>query len=212
MTALDFKHLWHAFSNEEIITCSKWEDNWRSDKAWTKFILGPKISSGKNSRLGTYLINKLGSEVGYRTEDGLVDLSLFIANQNYAVRTLGTNWELIEPEEKEAYPVEYLALVEIENSTYLAWQEMVKLTEFRAPLKVLVTYISNSNYSANQKRLEVNMLCRNFSSVLTQAHTAYPENPATEYLLIVGDIEQEQLRWHYFAFTSDGAEIMLRTE
>lgn len=108
----------------------------------------------------------------------------------------------------DAYPVGYPLLLECENDTAMAYQEMVKLTYYRAPLKVLVCYDygSKSRWGYAKERL-----IKNFHEIIHQTNEWFPENPQTEYLLIIGTVQPTQwLLWSYMMYSFPEGSVVMK--
>lgn len=167
---------------------------------WTKFIVGEKRSTLDGSPFGKYFVDYFGKEYAYRKEDGLVDLSIFKINEFvkdvYKIAK-GTNGE---KNSLENYPKDYDLLFEHENDPSKAYEEMCKLTYFRAYLKVLVTYIwdpkGDEMWTNTHERLS-----KNFKTIIKQANQRYPENVETSYILITGQRISDKLIWKYTGFS-----------
>lgn len=104
-------------------------------------------------------------------------------------------------DEKKLYPISYdiVIEIEIENNLEGAWQEMIKLTWIRCPLKILVTY--NQKWSN-----EDDMLRQSFTTNISQSNITFKENQDTEYLLIIGNKDNDLLNWKSYKFDSEGQQ------
>lgn len=207
MTPKKFYINWIDFISKECTTKSDWLNQYNDNNLWTLFTIGPKCSEEANSPFGEYLKNKIG--LRYRKEDGSVDLA-FADNKNFK-NVLSLHKQESERinvvKENSFYPNYYEILVEHENNIYLCFEEMIKLTYFRARLKVLITYNENVDdtsdyYYANE------ILVTNFSKIISQANEKYPENMNTLYLLIVGQLNNGKLIWYFYTFNNRGELII----
>ncbi|XOV94269.1 MAG: hypothetical protein ACFHWX_06095 [Bacteroidota bacterium] len=209
ITAKDFIEDWEEFIEDRIKNVDRvkgggWHSKWKSNTDWSNFILGGKKSSYEISPIGLFFQDKYGQRnLGFRSEDGSVDLSLFDQRSVFEFTTLDKNWKL-KPDERNDYPSNYLAIIEHENKLYTAWEEIAKLTYFHSRLKVLISYHSSDNLSEDKRRLEMQMIEKSFSSVLSKSNEVYPENPLTEYLFIMGGVVKDHLTWDYRIFNSMG--------
>lgn len=160
---------------------------------WTKYILKLSEEDHKTNpmqegcRLGEHLIN--GEEkLRYRAEDAKIDLAL--GKDNFkGLKKISSNVELNNDE--CFYPKVYEVIVEHENNIDTAWQEMIKLTSFRAKLKVLITY----NYAEEvdqEYHKHIKSLEENFQKIIEQTNQVLPEPPDTEYLLIIGQRKESK--------------------
>lgn len=167
---------------------------------WTNYICGEKKSTNDGSPFGDYFAKYFSDKYCYRKEDGLVDLAIFkerefIKNiQKIAKRSNNETFSLGN------FPTSYEVLIEHENDVKRAYEEMFKLTYFRAYLKVLVTYIWDP--SGDEMWPEVHkQLSRNFESIIKQTNEKYPENVDTSYILITGQRISGKLIWKYTGFS-----------
>lgn len=206
ISATEFFKTWVDYI-EHVSVDSKgtWRNAWDSNSEWSKLILGGKKSSNQTSPLGQFFQKKYGESLGFRSEDGLVDLSLFDEDSLIEIQQLDKNWGF-ETFEKENYPTSYLALIEHENDIYTAWQEIAKLSYFRAPLKVIITYYSDSANSEEKRSKEFEMITTTLREVLKATWDSFKEVSTTEYLLIVGGLVNEQLKWRNVIFEANGKE------
>ena len=202
ISANDFITVWKDFIDSKMKE-KKWEEAWNTNNDWSKFVLKTKSSTSKDSPIGD-AISARWPFLGYRTEDGSIDLSFFIHEQSsFNFQKLGSNWEF-EELEKKGYPCFYPILLEHENDIYSSYHEVAKLTYYRARLKVLVTYHSGDNLTPDKRKKEIDMLKENFRRFLSQSHRFFPENQLVEYLLIVGGMVKGALAWTYVTFDTQG--------
>ena len=173
---------------------------YQNDTSWTNFVLGEVETKNKvtnSCRLGEIIIDD--EELEYRKEDAKIDIAF--GKENFEVLDIkNTNKITIDD---CFYPKVYEIIVEHENNIATAWQEMVKLTTFRAKLKVLITY--NWGEDENDKKdysKNIETTAQNFENIIKQTNEAFPENPDTEYLLIIGQRKVENLFWHYFIYNA----------
>jgi hypothetical protein len=203
MTAREFLNLWIDFLNKKIVDHISWLQDYDKNKRWTEFILGEKQSRGSGSPLGEYIAQKTG--LRYRTEDGLTDLA-FAPKESFAgIHSLHEDPDKRKTnlDEKLFYPQHYEILVEHENNIYTCYEEMAKLTYSKGRLKVLITYNENVDKKSDYKYAD-EILADNFSTMIKQANLKYPENPETEYLLIIGQLNHNILEWESFVFNHEG--------
>jgi hypothetical protein len=196
--AKTFIRAWVEFSKEFTSKNPNWLDSYQSSISWSTLFLGGKKSTEENSPIGNFLKDKFA--LRYRVEDGLFDLA-FSSSENFKqIPYLSRNvLDYFEPE--YFFPAYYDIIMEIENEYVCAWQEMTKLTWVRCPLKVLVTY-----NGIKEKQKENEMLIQSFQTIIKQAIGAYPENPETEYVLIVGNDLNQKLNWECFVFSNEGKQ------
>ena len=135
-------------------------------------------------------------------EDGLFDLTFSSAENIKEIKYLYRGKENSFNIEEQFYPTSYDIIIEIENNPSSSWQEMAKLTWVNCPLKVLVTY-----YNKDKNDLESDILVHNFSNIIKNCNSKFQENNKTEYLLLIGRIENDKLIWDSFIFNTQGNEI-----
>jgi hypothetical protein len=190
--------------NTEFLKC------YRDDTSWTELVLGDGKKNGERererevednnpmtdkSRLGAVVIDD--NSLRYRKEDAKIDL--VFGKENFIIDVKNSN----KINNSCFYPKVYEIIVEHENNIATAWQEMVKLTTFRAKLKVLITY--NWGEDENDKKdysKNIETTAQNFGNIIKQTNEVFPENPDTEYLLIIGQRKVENVFWHYFIYNA----------
>lgn len=203
MNAKDFSVYWIEFISQNCISKSNWLKYYNDSHLWTEITIGLKYSEEINSPFGDFIKNVSGLE--YRKEDGLTDLSFSENNFFNKIYSLHNS----ESERKEVipknafYPKYYDILVEHENNIYLCYQEMIKLTYNRARLKVLITYNGNVDDTSDYKYVNA-IIIKNFNTIIRQATEKYSENRDTEYLLIVGQLNNGNLDWNLNIFDYKG--------
>ena len=187
-----FKNAWLDFAKSKELYLQWDKPN------WTEKVIGKRGSSKKDSPLGNYLIEYFNAlheiKLEDLTESYKIDL-VFARPRNFKISDIYGKKLPIE----EFYPCSYDIIVEHENEIKTCWEEMAKLTHFRAKLKVLIIYLDDrkDNYE-NQQCL--NTIIGNFKKIVNQANYAFPENKATEYLLIIRSREAEinkHIKWDY---------------
>ncbi|MEQ8878898.1 MAG: hypothetical protein RLQ12_04655 [Cyclobacteriaceae bacterium] len=202
ITASEFISTWEAFMTFKIQT-HDWKTHWHSNTEWSKMILGGKKSSYEKSPIGQFFKDKYGEKnLRFRSEDGSVDLTLFDPSSVLEFTRLDKNWDF-NTDKREDYPSYYLAIIEHENQLYSAWEEVAKLTYYRSRLKVLITYNSN-NLSVDKRNLEIKMMESSLKDVISKSNKTFPEHASTEYLLIMGAKDGDQLIWNYRIFDTNG--------
>ena len=203
ITADIFIKHWLDFS-QAITSSGDWLNHWQSSTAWSNYILGTKCSSSDKSPIGEFF-RKHFDTLRYRTEDGLYDLTMSLSGNFTDIPTLDRDYNFIsfQPKSEEYYPAIYDILLEHENEIYYSWHEIAKLGCVRGRLKVLVTYNSD-NLTQQQMANECEMMVKTFSTVIKQGNSNFSDNPQTEYLLLVGRQEKDELVWFHQTFDSDG--------
>jgi hypothetical protein len=192
---------------------SKWKDlikdlkrnpkfitKYQTSTEWTKFILGGSSCMSTGSPLGDAIASKNNKEgLCYRTEDAKIDIAF--GKENFEVLDIKNTNEI--KIDDCFYPKVYEIIVEHENNIDDCWREMAKLTSFRAKLKVLITY--NWGEDENDKKdysKNIETTAQNFGKIIKQTNEAFPENPDTEYLLIIGQRKEESVFWHYYIYNA----------
>jgi hypothetical protein len=205
ITADIFLKHWLDFS-QTLTSNGDWLTHWQSSTAWSNYILGTKRSSSKTSPIGEFFRRHF-DKLRYRTEDGLYDLTMSLSNNFTDIPTLDRNYNLIafQPKTEEYYPTIYDILLEHENEIYYSWHEIAKLGYVRGLLKVLVTYNSD-NLTKQQIANECAMMVKTFSTVIKQCNSNFSDNSQTEYLLLVGRQEADELVWFHQTFDDNGNE------
>ncbi len=198
VSANNFYDLWLRFITKKITINDKWNSLYQNDRTWSNIILGNKQSSTTDSPLGQFINNETG--LLYRREDGLADLGFSFNNKFNKIEKI--HWK--KPFNKDFisfdgkfYPDKYDILLEHENSITKCWEEMVKLTYFRAKLKVLITYNRDAQEGETYDHV-FKTLCSNFKNIIKQSQTKISEAKKTEYLLIVGqNNNNKELIWKH---------------
>ena len=205
ITADIFLKHWLDFS-QALTSSGDWLNHWQSSTAWSNYILGTKRSSSNKSPIGEFF-HKQFDKLRYRTEDGLYDLTMSLSGNFTDIPTLDRDYNLIlfQPKPEEYYPTIYDILLEHENEVYYSWHEIAKLGYVRGLLKVLVTYNSD-NLTQQQIANECEMMVKTFSTVIKQCNSNFSDNSQTEYLLLVGRQEKDELVWFHQAFDDNGNE------
>lgn len=97
---------------------------------------------------------------------------------------------------KRFYPIGHDVVIEHENSPDMCWVGMTKLIKTRAGLKVLVSYSDG----------EGEKVAEQFRGMIKEAHDHSPENPSTEYLLVIGSRPDMTIQWEAWCWAADGME------
>jgi len=74
---------------------------------------------------------------------------------------------------------------------------MAKLAYCRARLKVLITYNENVDSKDDYKFME-ELIVENFRKIKHQSNKDFTENALIEYLLLIGQKDQNKLNWNSF--------------
>lgn len=206
ISAADFILHWISLF-EHITSQSAWIERWNSNTKWSELILGTKKSSTANSPIGEYFKTQY-QNLRYRTEDGLFDLTMTLANNIDEIPTLGKHYEHItfKLPDKEFYPVSYDILLEHENDIYSSWNEIAKLTYVRGYLKVLVTYNSDTTDNVRIEK-ENQMIFRSAKKIIGDSNAVLRDNDSTEYLILIGRKLHDKLTWTSKTYKFDGMEI-----
>jgi len=203
ISADEFKAYWIEFINQEVMNDPQWAEWYDHDyKKWTEITIGLPTLKG-NSPIGEFIKSKTG--LRYRKEDGLVDLAFAPDNNFEGILSLHEKQEeridvlKKDPEKVPFYPRYYSILLEHENDIYRCFEEMAKLCYCRARLKVLITYNENIDSKSDYKFME-ELIVQNFRKIKLQSNKDYNENEKTEYLLLIGQKDQEELKWFSYIY------------
>ncbi|MCD4697736.1 MAG: hypothetical protein K8S16_16045 [Bacteroidales bacterium] len=207
INAINFIKCWKEFDNKESLI-KYWDE-----PKWTERIIGPRKSTRKKSPLGKFLEDYFDKEnivkLKYLTENYKIDLVLSsCGNDNFEINDIEGNKLKIE----DFYPRSYSILVEHENDIRTCWEEMAKLTYFKARLKVLITYNDSLKRDEYNERVSKE-ICENFEKIIMQSNSIYPENDLTEYLLIIGNKttqnNKDYIKWNCKIYNTNVEEMKL---
>jgi len=190
---------------------------WDGKTVWTRSTIGPAWVEQLNSPLGCFLKNRLGSDAWrYQKEYRTIDLVL----SNRPNLPKPYLWQGEEEEARWGYGFHPEALdivIEHEDACGISWQEMVKLVHVRAPLKVLITYTKEVDIRQGSMDYSKTLIERTrsmFLDIIQQTWTAFPEDPCTTYLLIIGQLDESgaraQLVWHHTIYTYENGAVRAR--
>jgi hypothetical protein len=206
MKASEFIEHWIEFSKE-----TQKYGHWDDSKCWTINTIGMPICEKTASPLGKHIADKRVDLV-YGKEDKNIDLSFF-KKDSFFSGIKDMNYEARDSSLYD-YFISYEVILEHENSTENAYQEMTKLTAFKSKLKVLITYdYDDTTYDNDLFTPSAKHLISNFSSIIKQTNDFFSENPETEYLLIIGrkltdelTIEREKGKylWKFAIYNTKG--------
>jgi len=207
ISADEFKTYWIEFINQEVINDPHWAEWYDCNyKKWTEITIGLPTLKG-NSPIGEFIKSKTG--LRYRKEDGLVDLAFAPDNNFEGILSLHEKQEeridvlKKDPEKVPFYPRYYNILVEHENDIYRCFEEMAKLCYCRARLKVLITYNENVDSTGNYPYVKETVIS-NFNKIIEQSNEEFKENSDVEYLLLIGQKDQNKLNWFSYAYNFKG--------
>ena len=189
---------------------------WHERGAWTHGTIGPAHARCAESPFGDHLVGLAKYRLDdrpwrYQKECRSFDLVL----TRHANMPLPYLWTQQEQAHWDAQfrPEALDIVIEQEDSCGIAWQEMLKLVHVRASLKVLVTYASDVNgrgISIDRSAEHIENTKAMFQGMSKRAWQACPENTDTEYVLIIGQLdelsEQPEVLWHAWSFAASGAE------
>ncbi len=112
----------------------------------------------------------------------------------------------------------FWTIVEFENDFAACFQEMIKLTQLRGKLKVLVTYDYPYKDNPGTKNDWVEIARRNWRSIIRDAHSHLPE-PGVEYLLAIGQLSNTEskgsnpdMTWYFTSLSTSLSEGFKDTE
>jgi hypothetical protein len=190
MNALLFILIWKYYSRTYL-------DNdsipilWEKDTIWTKHIL---YGEGDNKK---YLLQNTFYKYGFSNtvfEYRKIDFTVF-SSKTYVDINNYDNTGVLD----NTIPTAIDAILEVENDYRKCFEEIRKLCEIKAKLKVLITYPpDNSSRTAIIEKMRKG---------ITQSNDYFHENINTEYLLIFGKISQNSILWDYLIFNTEGIII-----
>ncbi len=185
INAREFIQIWQKFS-EDI---AKQEELNVKIHEWREVIVGNVALN--DYPLADYIrknFQRLSRHVsGYNG----VALSMTAQGNFSKINTLGSE----QKHQKEAFtPVGLDILLEHEEELDKSFEQMQKLVNRKAKLKVLITYHLPSTEDLKAR------IAENFQKIIQQANDVFPENPATEYLLIIGQPEGEKMLWFFYVY------------
>lgn len=189
---------------------------WHERSAWTHGTIGPAHARCAESPFGDHLVGHAKYRLDerpwrYQKECRSFDLVL----TRHANMPLPYLWT---PQEQAYWDAQFRPealdiVIEQEDSCGIAWQEMLKLVHVRASLKVLVTYASDVNgrgISIDRSTEHIENTKAMFQGMIQRSWEACPENAATEYVLIIGQLDersgQPEVLWHAWSWAANGAE------
>ncbi len=167
---------------------------------WTKLVIGAdKSTVNEGSPFGDHFLNHFGNDYQYRKEDGTVDLSIYkkeFVKDIYKISKKSHHEKI----NLDNCPVNYDILIEHENDPSKCYEEMYKLTYYRANLKVLVTYLWDTSTREDNWYEKHERMTDNFETIINQTNMKSPENVDTKYISIVAQRLGEKLIWSYMVF------------
>lgn len=171
-----FDHAWAAVLQEAGAE-SRIRELFRNDSCWTDFMLSSE--AGLLANVATCLKSSVADLEYYGREIYSIDATLVGGIRETDLLGRGD----------QGYPARLYALIEHENGDAVE-EEMWKLLWWRSPLKVIIFYDYSAADCAKTTRFaqwlptKLKMLERMRADV----SNFHPEDPATEYLLVVGQL------------------------
>ncbi|MBX2981647.1 MAG: hypothetical protein KF843_03150 [Flavobacteriales bacterium] len=226
MKAEKFIEVWKEFVGQEKFLVGKeiWQQAWYKNKEWTGRTIGyacavpyrpptpTEIESENesknegNSPLGKFLLAELGP--GWRCQKEFKHVDLVIARKENIRRPY--SWQANDQVEWDSrfHPIIPEILIEQESSCGISWQEMEKLILLRSRLKVLITYTSDAD-SNGVSQNHIDETRKQLKDMLEAAWHKCPEFEETEYLLIIGQLDESQNKanWHCTIFSPRGTRV-----
>ncbi|MEX0568104.1 MAG: hypothetical protein Q6363_002965 [Candidatus Njordarchaeota archaeon] len=153
---------------------------------WTKIVISDELFQQITEKFG----------LRYRFEDYKIDVVLAgCANLIY------------EQYDDRFWPLERLVLVEHESFIENVIEELYKLLYWRAPLKVFISYPSQSS------KKSIDDYMKTFAEIIKRSNKWFPENSETQYLFIIGQMNESRkgLKWQAYVIDTEG-NIELLTE
>jgi len=209
MKAEKFIDVWKEFiSGDDFLNGETWQAAWNSKgDLWTRLVIGEAHASEKDSPLGDHLVEDLGGSWRYRTEEWKVDLVVAKKDSNWGTPTGWENWE--KDWKGLFWPSTYEILVEHEGEYWKSYEEMAKLILLRSKLKVLITYTKDAGHEDSNSLISKTR--SQFETMLEAAWREFPENAETEYLLIIGQLDETgasaKANWYCSIFSPRGKRV-----
>lgn len=200
--------MWKTFIHNNHHLISKWNDN----SGWNIATIGTAVCCQKDSPFGDHLLKELHTSWRYQKEYKHVDL--VIARRDNMRRPYSWYGEGYEQEVWDARfePILPEILIEQESGCGISWQEMVKLILLRGRLKVLITYTEDKKDIKDETsdRL-IHETSDQFKAMLEDAWRECPEFEETEYLLIIGQLDETgasaKANWYCSIFSARGTKV-----
>ncbi|MEM6724114.1 MAG: hypothetical protein AAF598_08750 [Bacteroidota bacterium] len=210
ITAAQFLEFWKQSFSKYLE--KELAGNWDNKMLKTDKIIGPAYANSDQSPIGNHLQTHFKAiNLSYRTEDWKVDLALSSQTQHGPIQNMHLRDESVKFDDNWFYPRHYDILIEQENVMELCYHEMIKLTHLKARLKVLITYnyeYPNDSKEEAKTQQTIDFAIANFKRIINNANNDFPENPATEYLLIIGQPKTKNgttlISWEDFTFSYTG--------
>ena len=172
---------------------------------WKEKIVGQLDEHFKGSKSEKYSKNKVWTSIIFNDDNKILEpiaskFNLTFNREDYHVDTLFCSHENLKHMDG-LYPLERVILFEHENDIDSSTQELYKLLYRRSPLKVIVTYLYQDD---PEKKLLWQV--KKFSEMIAQSNEWFPENPSTEYLIIIGrrNDTNDGLIWFAVVFDTKG--------
>jgi len=180
MTLKEFYKIWKKYL-EIHLTSDFVLKYWENDSQWTN-----NFFNKENLR---QIFNNPNIEFEYRK----IDMVLYSKEKYVEIDNFDKSGFV-----KTEYPLCLDVVVEHENNYQNCFEEIRKLTEIKAKLKVLISYPPNDIESRNA-------LKHKMIKGIKQSNNYFAENSNTEYLLIFGN-ENPEL-WEFFGYDTQGNAI-----
>jgi len=180
MTTTEFIEIWKKYL-ELYLTPDFIIKYWDKNSEWTNNFF--------NKEYLKKIFNNSNIEFEYRK----IDMVVYSKEKYININNFDNSGNI-----KSDYPLCLDLVVEHENNYQNCYEEIRKLTEIKAKLKVLISYPPNDVESKKA-------LCEKMSKGIKQSNFYFPENDRTEYLLIFG-YEKPEL-WEFIGFDTFGNKI-----
>ncbi|MEM9981920.1 MAG: hypothetical protein AAF734_05450 [Bacteroidota bacterium] len=203
VTARDFIQIWQGFMEDlEKNSQEKLEQAYVSNADWSKLLLGEKKPESKNTPLADYIRRNQYRSARYHKEYKGIDL-VFVLQDNFSqIFALSTgNSKQEDLVDKRAFVPKFIdMLVEHETDINKCYEEMLRLVNHKARLKVLITYDWETTEQDTYSYMK-NTIGENFHKIIQQANELFPENPETEYLLVIGyKTDEGKIAWNFYIY------------
>jgi len=179
--ARQFAEFWTEYFDKIAAQTPNWQRKWYESKAWTDFILDYDMLSEEVANNFTGL--KL--EFEYRKIDACIYTALTYTEINY--------YDNSGNDPDTQIPIGLEVMIEHENDFRMVFQEIRKLIEFKAKLKVLITYPEGDPGGKQEKAIREKL-----SKAIAQSNRFIPEEEQTQYLIITGFLKDNYIHWNNF--------------
>jgi hypothetical protein len=181
INARQFAQFWSEYFDKKAAQTRNWQKKWEESKGWTDFMLDYDMLIEEVAAN----FDGLRLEFEYRKIDVCIYSANTYKNINY--------YDNSDKDPDTLVPIGLEVMLEHENDYRMVFQEIRKLIEFKAKLKVLVTYPEGK--PGGEPELAIR---EKLSKAIAQSNKFIPEDPQTQYLIITGYLEDDYIHWNNF--------------